>query len=158
MFLLMVTQAPAIQSGALWCSCDHWAVSAERRALDQAILEFTPPNSVLLTPPAGFEDLAWRLERSSVVQFKLFPSQSQAIDQWYRRLSAVIGMPAEHSRKLGFKAVGTFVDGYRGLSSHQLQSLALKYDVAAVITASQQAGPSGWSRQFQDQHWTLWQR
>ena len=155
--LLVASQAPAVHSGTLWLPGAAFEPRVQRRGLNVAIQALTPANSVLLTPPVGFEDLAWRLQRSTVVQFKLFPSQSLAIAEWYRRLTAVVGGPPEQSGRLGFDAVDRLRDAYGRLSPEQLQSLARRYGVAAVVTTAEQAGPTGWRRGYRDPFWTLWQ-
>jgi len=154
--VLLLMQAPAVSSGAVWRPAEAFAAPAQRQALNSAILRFTPSASVILTPPQGFQDLPWRLQRSPVVQFKLFPSQSEAIVQWYRRLVAASGSPPDQSGALGFAATPSLLEGYGRLTPHQLKVLAERYGAAAVVTTAQQSGPMGWRRKFFDQRWALW--
>jgi len=154
--VLLLSQAPAVRSGAVWRPAEAFAAPAQRQALNSAILRLTPSASVVLTPPQGFQDLPWRLQRSPVVQFKLFPSQSEAIVQWYRRLTVVSGAPPERNGALGFAAAASLLEGYGRLTPAQLKGLAEGYGAAAVVTTAQQSGPLGWQRTFLDKRWALW--
>jgi hypothetical protein len=154
--LVLITTAPALRSGALAHPTEAFAAKPKRRALNAAIVRYTPPDSVVLTPPHDFQDLPWRLQRSPVVQFKLFPSQSSAIAEWYSRLAALAGTAPEQVGELGFAATDTLLEGYGRLGPAQLASLARRYGANAVVTNAEQEGPPGWRRLFRDRHWALW--
>ena len=153
---LLLSGAPALRSGALFQPAQAFAAPARSEALYGAIDRFTASNTVVLTPPEGFQDLPWRLQRSPVVQFKLFPSESEAIVQWYSRLAALAGEPPERTGRLGFAAAGALAQRYSRLSPAQLTDLAQRYRTTAVVTVADQQGPAGWQRVFRDRHWSLW--
>lgn len=153
---LLWIQAPALVSGAVLRPGEVFAAPAERQALNRALLRFSSPASVVLTPPRGFEDLSWRLQRSPVVQFKLFPSAAEAIQQWYSRLVAVSGAVPQEGGELGFSAARVLTGSYGTQSPARLLELAHRYGAAAIVTEANQAGPGTWQRVFQDQHWALW--
>jgi hypothetical protein len=153
---LLLSGAPAIRSGSWFQPAQAFAPVARSEALYGAIRHLTAPEAVVLTPPEGFQDLPWRLQRSPVVQFKLFPSESDAIVQWYGRLAALAGEPPERTGRFGFAAAGALAKRYSRLSPVQLTYLAQRYRAAAVVTVADQQGPDGWQRVFQDRHWALW--
>jgi hypothetical protein len=112
---------------------------------------------LVLTPPAGFEDLSNQTNLPKLVQFKQVPTESAAILTWYRRLTALAGGdPQVWQGPGGTPALQRLERAYAGLGGEALARLASDQGAGVVITKADQAGPSGWSRGFANGRWSAW--
>ncbi len=54
--------------------------------------EYSPANAAVMTNPA-WSDVQWVSRRAAVSSFKLIPFEVPRINEWYRRLTSLIGQP-----------------------------------------------------------------
>ncbi len=88
----------------------------------------TEQNAVFLTPPMWGE---FRLfaERAIVVDFKAFPFQDKAMNEWYDRLVNCYGEPTED----GFKVIGIYNENYRRINDRKLMDLRHLYNFSYAV-------------------------
>ena len=116
----------------------------------------TPPNSRVLTPPSGFEDMSLKTGRAGVAQFKQIPNRSRDVREWFQRMQAMGGDPYFWAKNTGFKARRKLNAGFYGLSGTQLAEVAKRYDAQFIITAQGQTRPEGWLLAYSNGDWNAW--
>jgi hypothetical protein len=88
----------------------------------------TERNAVFLTPPmwGGFRIFA---ERAIVVDFKAFPFQDKAMNEWYDRLINCYGEASED----GFNIIGAYNENYRIINDGKLFDLKHLYNFSYAV-------------------------
>lgn len=110
-------------------------IRSNGKALFTWIKDNTSENSIIISPPAKFNEFTWLSERATVAKFKHVPSDDAAIHVWYERLNDLAGNPTKW-KKVGFAASKQLNDGYENLTTRQVKSLMLKYKAKYFMTAS----------------------
>ncbi|KST64059.1 DUF6798 domain-containing protein [Mastigocoleus testarum] len=129
---IFIGQAFALQ-GFPWNHPD--GIRSNGKAMFAWIKDNTPKNSVIISPPAKFNEFTWLSERATIAKFKHVPSDDATIQVWYERLNDLSGNPNKWE-KVGFAVREQLNDGYANLTTRQVESLMLKYKAKYFMTAS----------------------
>ena len=133
--------------------------SPEQAELYGWIRGHTPRSALVLTPPAGFEDLSLQTGRAGFVQFKQIPTSAAAIQAWFERLTALAGGDrAVWQGPGGWAARDRLVAAYGALPPAALGRLADDQGATVLITGPEQSGPEGWAPAYRNGRWTAWQQ
>ncbi|MEB3351686.1 MAG: hypothetical protein VKM01_05110 [Cyanobacteriota bacterium] len=149
--------------GAPWARAFPAAVaqrfiaSPEQAELYGWLRDLPGHGSLVITPPAGFEDLSNHTRKPRLVQFKQVPTASGAILSWYRRLTALAGGdPQVWQGPGGTPAQQRLERAYDGLDGAALARLAEGQRAGVVVTRAERPGPEGWRRAFANDRWWGW--
>lgn len=138
--------------------------SPEQAELYAWIRGHTLRSALVLTPPAGFEDLSLHTGRAGFVQFKQIPTSAPAIQKWFERLTALAGGDrGVWQGPGGWDARDRLVAAYGRLSPAALGRLAEDSGTTVLITDYQEGGPEkggpqGWVAAYRNARWTAWRR
>lgn len=138
--------------------------SPEQAELYAWIRGHTLGSALVLTPPAGFEDLSLQTGRAGFVQFKQIPTSAAAIQTWFERLTALAGGDrGVWQGPGGWEARDRLVAAYDRLSPAALGRLAEDSDASVLISGSHQGepekgAPQGWVAAYRNARWTAWRR
>ena len=159
---LLLASLIAVQLHSSWA---HWpGLLSLPTPADQARLQtydwlsrHTPPDALIATPPAGFEDMSLLTGRAGIAQFKQIPNRSTDLQEWFRRMQKLSGEADFWRHANGFKARRRLDQGFSRLSGEELEQIANTYGADILITSSTQASPTGWTRAFSNTEWIIWQ-
>ena len=96
------------------------------------VKENTPDKSIFLTPPmwGQFRFLA---RRAIVVDFKAFPFDDIAMQEWYERITNCYGLP----QSKGFNMRDELVQNYQNIDDDTMLSLKEKYNISYAVLFNQ---------------------
>ena len=103
-------------------------IGVQGREAAMFALENTPSESVFLTPPA-FGQFRLLANRAIVVDFKAFPFQDLAMQEWYDRMATVYGT----SNMRGLAMIPPLENSYRNIHDDKLLALQTEYSITHAI-------------------------
>ena len=149
--ILLVTVACSIQAVNFYHSLlalpqfpgKEQEVDPEWQDMCSWIRTHTPHNSLVISPPVEFVNFTWLAERPTIAKFRLVPSISASVVEWYERLTDLSGKinpwPSKDNKQDKRREINNaLTTGYYSLSTSQVESLMLKYQADYFVTRSEQ--------------------
>jgi hypothetical protein len=139
---------------------ERWSTGFQPDPDKQVLYSWIRSNSTagakILSPPAGFEDLALLTGRAIIGQFKQVPNRSSDVSDWFVRMQDLGGDKQFWRRSRGLQTRKDLSLGYRQLTPDNLKQLSKRYSADIIITGSNQEGPAGWNLRLQTPSWDAW--
>jgi hypothetical protein len=111
-------------------------VNPDQKELFDWVKRNTPKNSTIVSSPT-LAHFSWMSERATIAQFKLVPTDSAAILEWYQRLQDLSGNNSPWM-DAGFTAAARLAHDYRRLTTVQVERLMAKYGADYFLTTVDQ--------------------
>ncbi|WP_206603138.1 DUF6798 domain-containing protein [Leptolyngbya ohadii] len=111
------------------------------QAIATWLKNYTPQETVVITPPVELNEFTWLSERGTIAKFKLMPQNNASIVEWYRRLRDLSGgvfpIPADYRLdKIRTGIMQALTDGYNRLTPQQVEALMQQYSADYFLTPS----------------------
>lgn len=124
-----------------------YAAPHPRAALFAWLRTHTPPDTVLLVPPAELYGLRWRARRAVLAEMVLTPIDAAVVGEWYGRLNRLSGGALEEARPEivarrdlpgRWMMRRVLMRGYRTLTTEDLEALAADYGLGFAVLPAEQ--------------------